>query len=172
MRKLFAKICLLGCLLMLLCFGSTSQAAGIVIQPTAQLPQVVVRENFIQLSTNKLKEVMAEKSNLDGYDTSGTYTINVMLTSAAKASTVSADTIYLREKETGEKQRAGAEKQRMRPVAPNRIDTGDHSENRTQDAEKSGGGMHHQGSAGQQLPSRKDETDGLCKETYSGKRGG
>lgn len=68
MRKLFAKICLLGCLLMLLCFGSTSQAAGIVIQPTAQLPQVVVRENFIQLSTNKLKEVMAENGEQRRYE--------------------------------------------------------------------------------------------------------
>ena len=45
-------------------FTSSSEAAELVIRPTEQLPQVVVRENFIQLATTKLESVLRENGEV------------------------------------------------------------------------------------------------------------
>lgn len=39
---------------------AVSEGAAVAVQPTAQLPQVVVRENFIQQATNAIEESLAE----------------------------------------------------------------------------------------------------------------
>lgn len=46
---------------------SLSEAAELAIRPTEQLPQVVVRENFIQLATAKLESVLRENGEVRRY---------------------------------------------------------------------------------------------------------
>lgn len=55
---------------MSLCFPCITEAAvqGFTIQPTEQLPQVVVKENFIQLATMKLESELREKGETRRYD--------------------------------------------------------------------------------------------------------
>lgn len=50
--------------LTMMVFTSSSEAAELVIRPTEQLPQVVVRENFIQLATTKLESVLRENGEV------------------------------------------------------------------------------------------------------------
>ena len=46
---------------------SVSEGAEVSVRPTAQLPQVVVRENFIQQATNCIKNAMAEAGETRRY---------------------------------------------------------------------------------------------------------
>lgn len=44
-----------------------AEAAGVTVKPTAQLPQVVVRENFIQQANKCIAEVLAEQGETRQY---------------------------------------------------------------------------------------------------------
>ena len=66
---MFRRICYCFLLLVLLLVTpGIGETASIVVQPTPQLPQVVVRENFVQIATAKIKETLEANGEQRRYE--------------------------------------------------------------------------------------------------------